>query len=320
MCHPFDDRPALIGIEIGGTKTQVVVGAPNGGILDRRRFLVDRAAGAKGILSDIASAVDGFFAATKIEAIGIAFGGPVDRLSGTTLRSHQIDGWDDFCLADWAERRWKIPVSLENDANTAAFAESRFGAGVGSSSTFYTTLGSGVGGGMVIGDAIFHGALASETEIGHLTLPQSGQTVESLCSGWAVNKRLRTSASEQPNSWLARNINQFPGAEARILGNPSAREDSNCQAVIAEVSQTLAWAFSVVSALLSPARIVIGGGLSHLGDWFRDEIDGRLQGLLMDALRPGPQLRLAKLGEDVVPIGALALAQVALESRSRQES
>ena len=319
MSPPFDDTPALIGIEIGGTKTQVVVGAPDGGILDRRRFLVDRAAGAKGILSDIASAVDGYFATAKIEAIGIAFGGPVDRLSGKTVRSHQIDGWDDFFLAQWASRRWKVPVSLENDANTAAFAESQFGAGVGSPSMFYTTLGSGVGGGMVIGNAIFHGALASETEIGHLTLPQSGDTVESLCSGWAVNKRLRTCASEQPNSWLARHIDQFPGAEARILSDPAARQDANCQAVIADVSQTLAWAFSVVSALLSPARIVIGGGLSHLGDSFRDEIDGRLQGLLMDALRPGPQLCLATLGEDVVPIGALALAQKALDSISSQE-
>ena len=86
---------------------------------------------------------------------------------------------------------------MENDANTAALAEARLGAGKGHNPVFYVTLGSGVGGGLVVEGHIYHGRTPGESEIGHLRLSPGGPIVESVCSGWAVDRRLRALARSE---------------------------------------------------------------------------------------------------------------------------
>ena len=153
-----------VGIEIGGTKLQVVSG--NGQIEQRFRFAVDKAQGATGILEQIERAltqVNG-----QIDAVGVGFGGPVDGQTGRITTSHQIDGWTGFGLADWLRERTRCPqIRVENDANVAALGEALHGAGRGFGHVFYVTLGSGVGGGMVVGGQIYRGAMPGEAEIGH---------------------------------------------------------------------------------------------------------------------------------------------------------
>ncbi|MGB1674668.1 MAG: ROK family protein, partial [Limisphaerales bacterium] len=151
-------KPSRLGIEIGGTKIQVVLGDAGHTIRDRRRFVVDRSRGAAGIRAQIEEAIRSFQTSGALfEGVGVGFGGPVNRKQGMVACSHQIQGWEGFALAAWLNELCHCPVYLENDANVAALGESVAGAGRGAESVFYMTLGSGVGGGMVFHENIYHG-------------------------------------------------------------------------------------------------------------------------------------------------------------------
>src|SRR3954471_8142480 len=181
----------FLGIEIGGTKLQLVAGDAHGTIHDRRKFVVARESGAAGIRRQIEQCVPDLIAEYKPAGIGVGFGGPVDWKTGKICRSHQIEGWSEFDLAGWLQSFSAMPAWVDNDANVAALGEALKGAGTGQSPVFYVTLGSGVGGGLVFEGHIYHGARPGEAEIGHVRLDRDGTTIESRCSGWAVDQRIR---------------------------------------------------------------------------------------------------------------------------------
>src|ERR1044072_1511921 len=133
----------LLGIEIGGTKLQIVTGDASAHILERRRLAVDPGGSGAGIREQIRATLAELIPATKPQALGVGFGGPVDWKTGEICRSHQIEGWTDFKLRDWLQTLGGLPVGVDNDANTAAFGEALHGAGVGFNPAFYVTLGSG---------------------------------------------------------------------------------------------------------------------------------------------------------------------------------
>ena len=160
----------LLGIEIGGTKLQLVAGDAQGRILDRRRFSVDPAAGGEGIRARIAAALPDLVAKHDPAALGVGFGGPVDWQTGRIECSHQVAGWHEFPLGDWLRGIVPFPVAVENDANVAALGEALHGAGRGSDPVFWINMGSGVGGGLVVDGKLYHGAKPGEAEIGHVRL------------------------------------------------------------------------------------------------------------------------------------------------------
>ena len=138
----------FVGIEIGGTKIQVVTGDDQAQVVTRNRFNADLAKGAEGIREQIAAALADIAKRQQIAAIGVGFGGPFNRETGRTCCSHQVEGWDDFPLCDWLrEQAAGALVAIDNDANTAALGEALAGAGRGLSPVFYVTVGSGIGGG-----------------------------------------------------------------------------------------------------------------------------------------------------------------------------
>lgn len=299
---------AYVGIEIGGTKLQVVVGDGLGRINRRERFQVVAAEGGEGIRDRLVERLPALVAEYRPVAMGVGFGGPVDWRSGTIRCSHQIAGWADFPLGCWLTDLTALPVRVENDANVAAFGEAGVGAGQGFRVVFYVTLGSGVGGGLAVDGGIYHGAAPGEVEIGHVRLDRTGATVESRCSGWAVDRRIRRLIEEQPAGWLARSIGDPPGGEARHLGAALAAKDPAAVTLLTELADELGFGLSHAVHLLHPEVIVIGGGLSLLGEPLRQAVATSLEPLIMKAFRPGPAIRLAGLGEDAVPTGALLLA------------
>lgn len=303
-----DAPPSLLGIEIGGSKLQIVAGDGSGRIVRRWRAPVDRESGGQGICRQILRGLDELRAGFDAYAIGVGFGGPVDWRTGRVCRSHQIDGWHSFELGDWLAAQTGLAVKVENDSNLAALAEATCGAAAGASPAFYFNLGSGVGGGLVIGGEIFHGSPPGEMEFGHLRLDRLGTTVESRCSGWAIDRRIRELRLQRPDSFLARGIGDAQGGEARHLAAALSRHDATALELVAELAEDLAWALSHVVHLLHPAIIVMGGGLSLVGEPLRAAVADALGKHVMDAFAPGPRLRLAALGEDAVPVGALLLA------------
>ena len=334
------NRPVFLGIEIGGTKLQIVQGNASGHIERRWRATVDKASGGPGIQEQLRRGLDEMMGGgPKPQAIAVGFGGPVDHVTGRVRVSHQIPGWEDFPLGDWLREQTGVPTSVENDANTAALGEALCGAGrdglregeapaeprpaapspgsAGASPShgshtsdplFYVTLGSGVGGGLVVGGRIYHGAPPGEAEFGHVRLDRDGTTVESRCSGWAVDARVRRLATEEPTSLLARSLPAAPGGEAKLLAPALRAGDVPAGRVVREVAADLAFALSHAVHLFHPRVIVLGGGLSLVGESLRTAVAAHLPLHVMEAFAPGPQVRLAALGEDAVPVGALCLA------------
>ena len=298
----------VLAIEIGGSKLQLVLGDKAGRIGVRHRLMVDRAKGAEGIRQQIEWNIPELLGRGSIDAVGVGFGGPVDWRTGRIARSHQIEGWSDFDLAGWLRPLVGAPVLVENDSNLAALSEATRGAGAGCDPVFYFNMGSGVGGGLVVGGAVYHGAAPGEMEFGHLRLEPRGPIVESKCSGWAVDKRIREAVAAAPSGALARLTAQSAGSEARHLAGALHEGDALAQKILAETVEDLAFALSHAVHLLHPQVLVMGGGLALVGEALRAAVADALPRFVMEVFLPPPEVRVAKLGEDAVPVGALLLA------------
>ena len=302
----------FLAIEIGGTKLQLFVGNENASILQRWRFEVEPARGGAGIRAQIEGALPKILSTHQVAALGVGYGGPVDWRTGQICCSHQIEGWADFPLGDWLHQQTQRPVVIDNDANCGALGEALRGAGQGINPVFYVTLGSGVGGGLAVDGKIFHGAKPGESEIGHVRLDRAGTIVEQRCSGWALDKRIRETAERNSSSILARLTRGMQGGEARVLTEALQENCPLARTILHEAAEDLAFALSHVTHLMHPQVIVLGGGLSLLGESLRAAVESALSQFVMEAFGRGPRIALAALREDAVPIGALLLASSTL--------
>lgn len=306
-----------IGIEIGGTKTQVGIGTADGRLLPggiiRRKVNLEH--GANGILQDVASMVAELLESkrlklTEISKVGIGFGGPLDSARGVVLQSFQIAGWTNFPLREWAQKQWAIPVHIENDASTAGLAEYTLGNGRGCSRLFYITIGSGVGGGWILDGKIDSGQGLGAAEIGHMWVPdpQSGKLteLEQICSGWAIGQRARLAAL-RTDSLMKSSAGSTDKIDAKIVYWAAEKGDGVATRILHETCQTLGMAISNVVALLHPERVIIGGGVSLMGPLFWEDLQKEFRSRVMSIFSPQVELMPAKLGEDVVVVGALCL-------------
>ncbi|SFE48536.1 ROK family protein [Spirosoma endophyticum] len=308
-----------LGIEIGGTKLQLVTDDMTGRITQRFRYAIDPSKGADGILAQIAATIQQL--PEPPQAIGVGFGGPLDWKTGRIATSHQIGGWAGFELADWL--REQIPgalVRVENDANVAALGEATQGVATGFQQVFYMTLGSGVGGGIVIDRKLYHGVSPGEAEIGHVWLvppgdSSKGQTLEQTISGWAVDQQIRDLIPQLPDESALKIAVQtahaagLVGKEAQFLHPAYEAGDQVAKMLIEQIGSVLALGLSHVVHLFHPEAIVLGGGLSLIGEPLRAAVRQALPRFVITAFHPTPIVLLAKLGEDAVPIGALELVK-----------
>ena len=301
------------GIEIGGTKLQIIYENESGKIVDRFRAIINAEDGAEALRTEIEKNITAFSRRSALTAIGVGFGGPIDRQQGTIYESFQVKGWSGFALRDWFHEWTDVPVAIENDANIAAFAEARRGAGAPFKRVFYITAGSGVGSGFVINSELYHGASPAEMEFGHIKINMSGVEVEQKCSGWAINKEIQRRIQSNPSSILATLVKADPGHESRHLSEALKKNDFLAKEILTDACDVFAFAISHVIHLLSPDVVIIGGGLSLVGKPLFVEIQMQLQKYLMDIFKPGPPLLGASLGEEVVPFGAIEFAKTKIE-------
>jgi glucokinase len=298
---------SFAGIEIGGTKLQIVVGDEQANILQRFRFEVNQSEGAEGIRTIIKNT----FAKLdmdRIRGIGIGFGGPVDHKTGKIFRSYHIEGWTDFSITNWLRELTGVFVSVDNDANVAALGEALYGAGRNYDNVYYVTLGSGLGAGLVVDRKVYHGASPGEMEMGHIRLDRSGRTVQDSSSGWGVDEKIRQAIKDNPKSILAKLAANANGSESKFLVAAMDQGDVDAKKILDDSMDDFAFGLSHAVHLLHPQTVVMGGGLSLLGEPLRTRAQKKLSGYLMDAFQPGPDIQLSKLKEDAVPVGALALA------------
>ncbi len=298
----------LLAVEIGGSKLQLFTGTEDGRVLDRQTVRVDREGGGEGIRAHIKEIVTTLQPRFQWRAVGVGYGGPVDHETGRICKSYHVAGWSEFPLGDWMRELTGLPVVVENDTNVAAYGEAHRGAGVGATPVFYTNSGSGVGGGLVVNGKLYHGMKPGEAELGHIRLDREGTIVEDRCSGWAVDRRIRALVPTQPESVLSRLAADAPTVDARLLAPALAQGCTLARQILTDAATDLAFALSHATQLFHPEVIVLGGGVSMIGEPWRAAVATALPNFVMDAFVPGPPVRLAGLGEDAVPVGALLLA------------
>ncbi len=310
----------LLGIEIGGTKLQLGLGQGDGKLAGLWRGRIDRARGPHGIRQQIVDAVPQLLceadtSAGALEAVGVGFGGPVDDARHTVIKSHQIEGWDDFPLADWIGDFLRLPAFLANDSDAAGLAEAVAGAGSGLSPIYYMNIGSGIGGGFVIDQKVYRGTGRGAAETGHLRIASwtrdglSYSTLEDLASGWALERQARELVKDKTGSTKDLTVKQI--GQLAQAGNAFLRK------LLESALDAIAEALCHVIALLCPRRIVLGGGVALLGEEIlfaplRERVNKRVFAPFAGCFDIVP----AALGEEVVVHGALIWARQRLEGRS----
>lgn len=306
----------FLGIEIGGTKLQLGVGdGQRAELAACERLEIDARRGAAGILDQIQRAASGLVQHFPVTRIGIGFGGPVDTAAGRVLISHQVDGWRDFELVAWCQRTLGLPAVLGNDCDSAALAETRYGAGVGKQTVFYVTVGTGIGGGFVHRGVLYGAGRPAAAEIGHLRpgllANQSGLTVEALASGPGIAESAKRRAGGEVAG--SRDLRERVGGDldkltAKVLGQAAADGNPLAIEVLEQACQVLGWAVAQVITLLAPDVFVVGGGVSLLGeDLFFAPLRRAVQAYVFPPLADACEIVPAALGEWVVVHGAIAL-------------
>jgi glucokinase len=280
----------ILAIDIGGTKFSVA-GFNDESILLRQSGLTDREGGPDWLCSQLAAilhewrAVDGFVPVK----VGIGFGGPVNFNAQTITLSTHVPGWQAFPLVDKVENVVGVRPIIDNDANVGALGEYFFGAGVGADPLFYMTLSTGIGGGIISHGRVYRGADSFAGELGHLTIHPDGPRC--LCGSFGCYERMCCGL------WLERDYHR-PAKE--LLMDPRFVEN-----YVVDLARGLKAAIMI----LNPAQIVIGGGISKAGDRLFVPLRAELKRQITNWSRARIQVAPAKLGDDSVLYGALALAR-----------
>ena len=300
-----------LSIEIGGTKLQAAVGSADGEIRQLRRCPVPAGSKARDILVLAAQLGSKAIEGETIERVGIGFGGPVDVEGGRVVRSFHVDGWDDFPLGEWAADTFGVGCAIENDTNCGALAEATLGAGVGADVIFYTNIGSGIGGGLVIDGKLYSRPVGC-CEIGHTKLWDRDTDeyciVEHLCSGWSIDRMARqlAAAGGLPRATAlaggdANTVSAEHIAAAAMEGESAASE------LIERVADDFSVALCNVISLLNPDRIIVGGGVSLMGETLLAPLRKCVARRVFQPYADRCEILPAALGENVVLIGALLI-------------
>lgn len=312
-----DSRGTIVGIDLGGTKTLAVAARPDGKILARRR--VETPEGRDAVVAAMIEAARGALAAAGVEtaaAIGIGAPGPMDPAAGVLLEPPNLIGCENLPLRSIFARRFPgVVVRVENDANAAALGERRFGAGRGCDDLCYVTLSTGVGGGIVSGGRLLHGAGGTAGEVGHMVLDPGGALChcglhgcwEALASGTAIARAAEAAIAQGRGAAIRAAAGEQP-PDGRAVDAAAATGDATALRIVADIVRYNGLGFCNLIQLLSPARIVVGGGVSH--EWDRYVAPAAAWAKAHAFARPAERCEIVRseLGDDVGALGAVAVA------------
>lgn len=319
----------VLGLDVGGTKLAAGIVSVDGELLasareptvldDGPRRIVDRLVElGKRVMDEAGTAAD------ALVAVGVGCGGPLDAERGIIQDPPNLPGWTDVPLVAWLHDAFERPVHLDNDANAAALAEHRWGAGRGCESIVYLTISTGIGGGVVIGERLLRGANGNAAEIGHMSVKFDGWPcvcgrrgcLEAFASGTNIARRAREAVADGAPSVMTNLAGSVAAITAKTVADAARRGDPVARRIWDETTDVLGAGLANVLNLFNPSRIVLGGGVTLAGE------------LLFEPLRRvalaqtlGPQAEVAdivpaELGETIGIHGAAAVALARLEEIS----
>jgi glucokinase len=304
------------GVDIGGTKLLAVAATEKGEIIAQRRQ--PTAAGPDAILGAIAGVVTDLVAAEPgIAAVGVGLPGLVD-LDGFVHYAPNLPGFVGVAAREILAATCAVPVVVDNDANVAALGEVLHGAGRGRREVLVVTLGTGIGGGLVINGEVHRGGYGLAAEIGHFTVDPDGPPCacgarghwEAIASGSALGRRAREWAArgDAPDV-LARADGNVEAVTGHEVGESAAAGDADALAILTEHAGAVALGLGGLVNILDPELIVISGGLVELGEALLGPLRAALPEYVEAAdRRPIADVVAAALGEHAGAVGAAALA------------
>ncbi|QDU74020.1 Putative fructokinase [Bremerella volcania] len=316
----------VIGVEIGGTKLQATLAdADSLEVIGSLRETIVPAKGAEGIRHQLEAMIRSLQSQYDVDAMGIGFGGPLDAKTGIITTSHQVEGWDQFPLADWCRERFGLPTVIRNDCDTAALAEATLGAGKGRQSSFYVTVGSGIGGGYVVDGKLMGTGRPAFAEIGHLRPgvlhSEATNTVEAESSGFGIMAEVRhilqgiASEEQADDYWELVNCcdGNIDVLTTKNIADAATNGNGIACAVLHDAVETLGWAIAQMITLMAPEVVVIGGGVSLMPEkLFLTPLKENVATYVFPPLAKSYEIVRADLGEAVVVQGALLLAKQSL--------
>ena len=320
-----EDGTTAVGVDIGGTKVLAGVVDADGSVSARVRMETPHRSTKPDAVEDtIVAAISKLAEQGAIDVVGVGAAGFVDFAGSTVMFSPHLS-WRDEPLKEALERRLGVPVLVDNDANTTAWAELRFGAGRGYQQMLCITLGTGIGGALVIDGHVFRGGNGMAGEFGHMQVVPDGRRCEcgnrgcweQYSSGNALVREARELVNAQsPAAHQLREL--VEGDASRLTGTivtEAARAgDSTAVEMFRELGDWLGTGLASLVAAFDPEVIVVGGGVSDAGDLLLDPARETLRRKLAGrGFRPEPPVLKAELGADAGFIGAADLARLALE-------
>ncbi|WP_448623933.1 ROK family glucokinase [Geodermatophilus sp. URMC 64] len=310
-----------VGIDIGGTKVAGGLVAPDGRILDTARRATPGASVTEtedaivGVVAELLGRHEG-----PVVGAGVGAAGWFDRTGDTVLFSPHL-AWRHSTLRKDLAARLQLPLWVGNDADAAAWAEYRYGAARGADLALMITLGTGIGGGIVLDGRLRRGSHGVAGEWGHMRVVPDGRLCacgnrgcwEQYASGTALGQTAREVATRSPAA-AARLLERVDGDAERLTGEDvaaaAADGDALALELVTEVGSWLGQGIADLAAVLDPEVVVIGGGVSKLGELVlgpaRDRLDHALPGR---GFRPGPRVVAAELGPQAGLVGAADLVR-----------
>lgn len=309
-----------IGVDVGGTKVLGGVVDESGNILTRSRRDTPKAGGSA--LSDaIADVIKELAGAHTVPTVGISAAGFVSSDRKTMLATPNISGWNGVDLQAEIGSRTDLHIIVENDANAAAWGEAKYGAGRNHNHLMMLTIGTGIGGGIVVNGEIYRGAFGTAAEFGHLRVVSEGHLCgcgargcfEQYASGNALMRHTRESISATPDmahNLLARGDGTIAGLTGAHITDAAREGDAVALAAFNTTGQWLGAGIATLSVILDPAVVVIGGGVIDAGEILLAPTREALHRYMpFSGKHPAPTIIAAELGNDAGLVGVADLAR-----------
>lgn len=309
-----------IGVDLGGTKMLV-------GVLDGTEALWESREASTGQSEDelvellVREVGEAREARPEAKAVGLGIPATIDQASGVAVAAVNLP-LTDVPIRDVVSERVGLPVYLDNDANVAALAEYLFGAAQGKPNTVMLTIGTGIGGGLILDGAVYRGATGAGAELGHTVIQADGPPcqgncpnhgcVEALASGTALGREGRAAAESAPDSALGQALAAGRAIDGKVVTEAALAGDETAVGVFELIGSRLGVACSSFANIFQPDAIVVGGGVIAAGDLLLDPARREVRERALIPMNETPILE-ATLGPDAGVIGAAALARTELE-------
>ncbi len=309
----------VIGIDLGASHVNLLITNVAAQILYEQEVPIDIAEGPEKVLDKVDELVQqglrqSGIAWDTVLAVGLGVPGPIDSASRTVISPPIMPGWDRYPISAVLEERWRVPVSLNNDAELGAIGEWAFGAGHGERFLAYIKAGTGIGAGLLLDGRIYRGATGSAGEIGHLTIDENGPQctcgnygcVEAYAGGRAIARTAR----EAIEKGMRTQLSALPPEKITALevANAARRGDFLAQQIIERAGEHLGIAIAGVVNLFNPNVIIIGGGVAQIGDLYLEPVRRTVQKRSLSASARTVRITTALLGRRSSAMGAVVQA------------